>query len=71
MTQIAVLGPRGVGGFLAAALARAGEPVTVVVRERTAELIESDGIEAIPDLIMPLLNRFDHLAVLRARFAAT
>jgi 2-dehydropantoate 2-reductase len=41
---IAVLGPGGVGGFLAAALARAGEPVTVIARERTAELIERDGI---------------------------
>jgi len=41
---IAVLGPGGVGGFLAAALARAGEDVCVVAREPTAEVIASDGI---------------------------
>ena len=43
--MIAVLGPGGVGGFLAAALARAGEPVTVIAREQTAAVIERDGIE--------------------------
>ena len=42
--MIAILGPGGVGGLLAAALARAGEPVTVIARESTAELIERDGI---------------------------
>jgi 2-dehydropantoate 2-reductase len=41
---IAILGPGGVGGFLAAALARAGEAVTVIAREQTAGLIERDGI---------------------------
>jgi 2-dehydropantoate 2-reductase len=41
---IAVLGPGAVGGLVAAALARAGEPVTVIAREQTAELIERDGI---------------------------
>jgi 2-dehydropantoate 2-reductase len=44
VSTIAVLGPGGVGGFLAAALARAGEPVTVVAREETAALIARDGI---------------------------
>src|SRR5436305_594747 len=34
--MIAVLGPGGVGGFLAAALTRAGEHVVVVAREATA-----------------------------------
>jgi 2-dehydropantoate 2-reductase len=62
-----VLGPGGVGGFLAAALARAGEDVVVVAREPTAELIEREGIrlqsvtlgefvahpEAVPRLISP------------------
>ena len=43
--MIAVLGPGGVGGFVAGALARAGTPVTVVARESTAERIERDGIE--------------------------
>lgn len=41
---IAVLGPGGVGGFVAAALARAGEPVTVVAREETAARIARDGL---------------------------
>jgi 2-dehydropantoate 2-reductase len=41
---IAVLGPGGVGGFLAAALARADEPVTVIARAETAATIERDGI---------------------------
>lgn len=42
--KIAILGPGGVGGFLAAALERAGTAVTVVAREETAELIARDGI---------------------------
>jgi 2-dehydropantoate 2-reductase len=41
---IAVLGPGGVGGFLAAALARAGEPVVVIARDETAAVIDRDGI---------------------------
>jgi 2-dehydropantoate 2-reductase len=44
MTRIAVLGPGGVGGFLAAALARVGGDVTVVGREPTVERIGADGI---------------------------
>ncbi len=43
-SSIAVLGPGGVGGYLAAALARAGEDVTVVARESTAESIAREGI---------------------------
>lgn len=39
-----MLGPGGVGGFVAAALAHAGEEVTVVARDATAESIERDGI---------------------------
>ncbi|HEY0517701.1 MAG TPA: 2-dehydropantoate 2-reductase [Solirubrobacteraceae bacterium] len=42
--NIAVLGPGGVGGLLAAALERAGEHVTVVARESTAELIARRGL---------------------------
>ncbi len=42
--KLAVLGPGGVGGLLAAALDRAGEDVTVVARESTAETIASRGI---------------------------
>jgi 2-dehydropantoate 2-reductase len=41
---VAVLGPGGVGGFIAAALDRAGVPVVVVAHEPTAELIQRDGI---------------------------
>jgi 2-dehydropantoate 2-reductase len=44
MTRIAVLGPGGVGGFLAAALAHADVDVTVVGREPTVERIAADGI---------------------------
>ncbi len=43
--MIAVLGPGGVGGLLAAALARAGEDVVVVAREETAARIAEHGIE--------------------------
>jgi 2-dehydropantoate 2-reductase len=43
--RIAVVGPGGVGGFIAAALARAAERVLVVAREATAARIARDGIE--------------------------
>jgi 2-dehydropantoate 2-reductase len=112
MERIAILGPGGVGGFLAAALARAGQPVTLVARESSAEVIARDGLrvesrklgdfaarpevateldgplgflvvatkatnmepalervrDAIPALVVPLLNGLDHLAVLRERY---
>jgi len=42
--NVAVLGPGGVGGLLAAALDRAGETVTVVARESTAETISAQGV---------------------------
>ena len=113
MSSVAVLGPGGVGGFIAAALARAGDDVLVIARESTAEVIARDGIavhsmrigdftarpavatelsasrdhliiatkatgleaaldriEAVPGLIVPLLNGLDHVAALRARFGA-
>lgn len=44
MTSVAVLGPGGVGGLVAAALARAGTPTTVVAREDTAARINRDGL---------------------------
>ncbi len=44
MNSIAVLGPGGVGGFLAAALERAGQPVAVVAREETVQVIAREGI---------------------------
>jgi 2-dehydropantoate 2-reductase len=45
MGAIAILGPGGVGGFLAGALAHAGEPVVVVAREPTAHRLARHGIE--------------------------
>lgn len=45
MTSVAVLGPGGVGGFVAGALARSGVAVTVVAREESAAAIARDGIE--------------------------
>jgi 2-dehydropantoate 2-reductase len=44
MSEVAILGPGGVGGFLAAALEHAGAPVTVVAREETAAVIAERGI---------------------------
>jgi len=44
MTTVAVLGPGGVGGLVAAALARAGTPTTVVAREETAARLRRDGL---------------------------
>ena len=44
MSSIAILGPGGVGGFLAGALARAGEDVVVVAREQTATAIAREGV---------------------------
>jgi 2-dehydropantoate 2-reductase len=44
VSDVAVLGPGGVGGFVAAALARARHRVTVVAREETAAVIARDGI---------------------------
>lgn len=41
---IAVLGPGGVGGLVAGALERAGEPVVVVAREQTAAHIDAYGL---------------------------
>jgi 2-dehydropantoate 2-reductase len=45
VTRIAVLGPGGVGAFVAAALTRAGIDASVIAREPTAALIEERGIE--------------------------
>jgi 2-dehydropantoate 2-reductase len=44
MHSFAILGPGGVGGFLAAALDRAGAAVTVVAREQTASALSRDGL---------------------------
>ena len=42
---LAVLGPGGVGGLVAGALDRAGEPVVVLARESTAQLILERGLQ--------------------------
>jgi 2-dehydropantoate 2-reductase len=42
--MLAILGPGGVGGFLAGALEHAGTPVTVVAHEETAATIARHGI---------------------------
>lgn len=47
MTRVAVLGPGGVGGFVAAALARAGVRTTVVAREATAAAIADGGVRVV------------------------
>src|SRR4051812_13208519 len=44
VARIAILGPGGVGAFLAAALDRAGRPVTLIARESTAEVIAASGL---------------------------
>jgi 2-dehydropantoate 2-reductase len=44
MRSIAILGPGGVGGFLAGALERAGSAVTLVARDSTATAIARDGL---------------------------
>ncbi|MGO9901139.1 MAG: ketopantoate reductase family protein [Solirubrobacteraceae bacterium] len=112
-SSFAILGPGGVGGFLAAALCRAGDQVTVIARARTTKLIKRDGIsvesvllgefvarpdaravldapvdvlfvatkatgladaltriKVAPELVVPLLNGLDHVALLRERFGA-
>lgn len=45
MATTAILGPGGVGGFLAAALHRAGQEVIVVARAATARELTEQGIE--------------------------
>lgn len=47
MTVVAVLGPGGVGGFVAAALARAGTDVVIVAREPTAAELNADGLHVV------------------------
>jgi 2-dehydropantoate 2-reductase len=114
MTTVGVLGAGGVGGFVAAALARAGADVRVVARPEAAATLRASGltvasralgaeftaypavlteltepmdvlivatkatglsealerIQAVPSLVVPLLNGLDHLALLRERFGA-
>jgi 2-dehydropantoate 2-reductase len=114
VSKIAVLGPGGVGGLVAAALARCGADVVVIAREETRALIAERGItvrsaalgsftarpscqttldsevdfllvatktgglgpalarvNSAPALVVPLLNGFEHMAVLRALLPAS
>lgn len=59
--QIAILGPGGVGGFLAGALARAGQDALIVAREHTAATIDDQGLDV----------RSVRLGDFHARLAAT
>jgi 2-dehydropantoate 2-reductase len=65
MTAIAVLGPGGVGGFIAAALARAGEEVIVVARESTAEQIGARGIDVASVRLGEFVTRVEATSALR------
>jgi 2-dehydropantoate 2-reductase len=64
VSEIAVLGPGGVGGFLAAALSHAGERVTVVAREPTAEVITRDGLQVESVVLGPFTARPPAVSVL-------
>jgi 2-dehydropantoate 2-reductase len=74
MSKIAVLGPGGVGGFVAAALAREGADVVVIARQATAEQISERGLQvrsralgttftARPAAATALTSPVDHLLV--------
>ncbi|MDX6670628.1 MAG: 2-dehydropantoate 2-reductase [Solirubrobacteraceae bacterium] len=62
--RIAVLGPGGVGGFVAGALARAGADVTVVAREETAAAIADRGLDVRSVLLGDFVARPAAVAVL-------
>jgi 2-dehydropantoate 2-reductase len=66
MTRLAILGPGGVGGFVAGALARAGEDVVVVGRESTVEQIRARGIDVTSVLLGEFTVRPDATARLRS-----
>lgn len=72
--MIAVLGPGGVGGFVAAALARAGRPVVLVCREETAGALATSGLHvtsraldddfvAFPEIVTRIADPVDALLV--------
>jgi 2-dehydropantoate 2-reductase len=49
--RIAVLGPGGVGGFVAGALTRVGSEVTLVARPQTAAAIQASGLHVASTLL--------------------
>jgi len=71
--NVAILGPGGVGGLLAGTLERAGNEVTVIARESTADVISARGLEvrsvlygdftAHPRAVTRLEDRVDTLIV--------
>jgi 2-dehydropantoate 2-reductase len=63
--RIAVLGPGGVGGLLAAVLARSGQEVTVVAHESTAETIRERGLRVSSVTFGELLERPPAVPALR------
>jgi 2-dehydropantoate 2-reductase len=65
VSTLAVLGPGGVGGLVAAALARGGTDVVVVAQEPTAELISANGIEVRSRALGDFRARPRAVAVLR------
>ena len=67
MAAVAILGPGGVGGLLAAALSRAGEPVVVVAREPTTRRIATHGLQVESARLGRFAARPDATSVLRDR----
>jgi 2-dehydropantoate 2-reductase len=64
--RIAVLGPGGVGGFVAGALSHAGSDVTLIARARTAAAIAAGGLH----VTSPLVGEFDALVPIVHRMAS-
>ncbi|WP_079158288.1 ketopantoate reductase family protein [Streptomyces caniscabiei] len=67
---VAVLGPGGVGGLLAALLARAGNRVICLAGERTAETLERDGIQVTSARFGDFTARVETATELRERVDA-
>jgi 2-dehydropantoate 2-reductase len=64
--RIAVLGPGGVGGFVAGALSHAGSDVTLIARAQTAAAIAVGGLH----VASPLVGEFDALVPIVDRMAS-
>jgi 2-dehydropantoate 2-reductase len=64
-SRFAVLGPGGVGGFVAAALSRAGQRVEVIARDSTAAAIGADGIQVRSQVLGDFVARPAAVTVLR------
>ncbi|TWP33889.1 ketopantoate reductase family protein [Leekyejoonella antrihumi] len=64
MTSYAVLGPGGVGGLLAAVLAKHGHEVTCIAREETASWLQATGISLRSSLFGDWVVPIDAVATL-------